>query len=120
MHDSIGATVLSHHVDDFTLVSAFLLFAMGCVNVLAGLVFRESAKVKRSIRAWRDEKNGVLPTAGTFRSSMFGGQKADVSEFGVRSSKAGFGFGRQGEKQAGLKGMFPLFSTTCPSLTHSA
>ena len=30
----IGAAVLSHHVDDFSLVSAFFLFAIGCVNML--------------------------------------------------------------------------------------
>ena len=30
----IGAAVLSHHVDDFSLVSAFFLFALGCLNIL--------------------------------------------------------------------------------------
>lgn len=30
----IGAAVLSHHVDDFSLVSAFFLFAIACVNML--------------------------------------------------------------------------------------
>ncbi|KAI0062356.1 hypothetical protein BV25DRAFT_1825807 [Artomyces pyxidatus] len=110
----IGAAILSHHVDDFTLVSAFLLFSIGCVNILAGLIFREGAKDKRSITSWRAEKNPVLPTSTggpSFRSSLFGGQKADASEFG---SKTGFGFGRQGEKQAGLKGF--LISAPVESL----
>ena len=30
----LGAAVLSHHVDDFALVSAFLLFSIGCLNIL--------------------------------------------------------------------------------------
>ena len=30
----LGAAVLSHHVDDFALVSAFLLFSVGCLNIL--------------------------------------------------------------------------------------
>ena len=30
----IGAAVLSHHVDDFSLVSAFFLFAIACINML--------------------------------------------------------------------------------------
>ena len=30
----IGAAVLSHHVDDFALVSAFFLFAISCLNML--------------------------------------------------------------------------------------
>ncbi|KAK7455099.1 hypothetical protein VKT23_010970 [Stygiomarasmius scandens] len=52
--------------------------------MLLGLVFRESAKSKRSIRAWREEGKGVFdvispPQAGT--KSIFG---------------------RQGEKKAGF------------------
>lgn len=126
---SIGATILSHHCDDFTLVAAFFLFAVGCVNMLLGLIFRESAKSKRSIRAWRSGSDHVLPIQSqmtgttavtsqhtgkapksTFRQSLFGGRKADPLEFGVQREetglvdKSGFGFGRQGEKKAGLKG----------------
>lgn len=121
----IGATVLSHHVDDFTLVAAFLLFSVGCLNIVLGLIFRESAKPKRSISAWRAEKNGVLPTTApapqftsksSFRDSL-GGSKADATEFGVRD-KSNFGFGRQGEKQAGLKGF--LLSRPVESLPRYA
>ncbi|EIM89702.1 uncharacterized protein STEHIDRAFT_153546 [Stereum hirsutum FP-91666 SS1] len=129
----IGATILSHHCDDFTLVAAFFLFALGCVNMLLGLIFRESAKSKRSIRAWRSGSASVLPVQAqmtgttavtshytgsgangngnkgarsTFRQSLFGGRKADPLEFGEKGSmdKSSFGFGRQGEKKAGLKG----------------
>ena len=30
----IGAAVLSHHVDDFSLVAAFFLFSIACINML--------------------------------------------------------------------------------------
>ncbi|KAJ3566911.1 hypothetical protein NP233_g6705 [Leucocoprinus birnbaumii] len=57
----IGAAILSHHVDTFTLVSAFFLFSIGCLNVFLGLVFRERAKSKRSIMSWKQQAKGVLP-----------------------------------------------------------
>jgi hypothetical protein len=86
----IGATILSHHVDKFTLVSAFFLFSVGCLNITLGLVFRELAKSKRSIRAWREGGNdSTLPM-----------HSGDIST----PKSSGFGFGSQGEKQAGLKG----------------
>jgi len=124
----IGATILSHHVDDFTLASAFLLFSVGCLNMLLGLIFRESGKTKRSISVWRAEKSNVLPTpqddpsafsrSRSFRSSLFGGRKADPTEFGVMREKSNYGFGRQGEKQAGLKGF--LISKPVESLPRYA
>ena len=98
---------------------------MGCLNIVLGLVFRESAKPKRSISAWRAEKNGVLPTTApapqslsklSFRDSL-GGRKADAGEFGVRD-KSTFGFGRQGEKQAGLKGECLVMSGQTRPLRH--
>jgi len=110
----IGAAILSHHVDDFSLVSAFFLFSIGCLNIFLGLIFRESAKDKRSITSWRSESKNVLPTynpklsgSPSFLSSTFGddkGRQSDNFVSGIRSEKAGYGFGRQGEKQAGLKG----------------
>lgn len=105
-HLSIGATILSHHVDGFPLVSAFFLFSVGCLNIMLGLIFREHAKAKRSIRAWKANDAGTLPmhtgnlNSPSFRSSLFGGKSAGASK------PNGFGFGVQGEKQAGLKGTF--------------
>ena len=100
----IGAAVLSHHVDDFALVSAFFLFALGCLNMLIGLIFRAGAKHKRSLMAWRDDKS-VLPrnsTGSTWRS-----QGDDVESFKEKSGGGfGLGFGRHGEKAAGIKGVF--------------
>lgn len=111
---SLGAAILSHHVDEFSLVAAFFLFAIGCLNMLAGLIFRESAKSKRSITSWRDHAKNALPThvagvdvrpiataAPSFVSSVF-------KEKPQEEPKIGNGFGRQGERAAGLKGMsFP-------------
>jgi len=110
----IGASILSHHVDNFSLVSAFFLFSIGCLNMFLGLIFRESAKEKRSLTSWRSESKAVLPTynpkfAGTasFLSSTHADDKGrDSDDFASRliGEKAGYGFGRQGEKAAGLKG----------------
>jgi len=111
----IGAAILSHHVDEFSLVSAFLLFSFGCLNMFLGLVFRESAKYKRSLTSWRSESKGILPSAHhpkfagspSFLSSTYVDEKGSLNdEFpgGLKSEKAGYGFGRQGEKAAGLRG----------------
>jgi hypothetical protein len=105
----IGAAILSHHVDDFALVSAFFLFSLGCLNIFLGLVFRERAKTKRSLTAWREHAKGVLPppvqraaSAGStfFNSSLFS-EKGASNEGKGRFD--GYGFGRQAEKKANLK-----------------
>jgi len=110
----IGASILSHHVDKFSLVSAFFLFAIGCLNMFLGLIFCESAKEKRSLTSWRSESKAVLPTynpksAGSpsFMSSTYREDKGRLSDDfagGLKGEKAGYGFGRQGEKAAALKG----------------
>lgn len=125
----ISTQILSHHVDDFTLVAAFFLFAVGCLNMLLGLIFRESAKEKRSVKSWRAENKGVLPTHAinvkvkgaqpifvnatpTFMSRQNTGMSdqtavgslADPSEKYKIPEKTGYGFGRQGEKKASLRG----------------
>lgn len=116
----IGASVLSQHVDDFTLVAAFFLFVIGCLNMLLGLIFRESAKERRSIRAWRAGPQDTLPThlpratnlnrSGTaasgrsFTSSTVYEEKLPEPDTARSVNRAGYGFGRQGEKAAGMKG----------------
>jgi hypothetical protein len=131
----IGATILSHHVDDFTLVAAFFLFSIGCLNMLVGLVFRERAKEYRSIPAFRTARKDVLPhhvepSARAAQPPFFGSgfHPDEKVEYGYGASDkaaryeadyraiaasragspqeqwAGYGFGRQGEKAAGLKG----------------
>lgn len=100
----IGAAVLSHHVDDFSLVSGFFVFSIGCLNMFFGLIFRASAKTKRSIFSWREEKKSVLP-------------QTDVST--LPSSKVGYGFGRQGKKAAAWNG-YPTISAPVESLPRYA
>ncbi|KAF5388903.1 hypothetical protein D9757_005071 [Collybiopsis confluens] len=114
----IGAQILSHHVDEFTLVSAFFLFSIGCLNMLIGLIFRESAKSKRSITSWRTESKAVLPTIHDPRPvfvnvspAFTGGSMVEdiekprlASDFGSFKSTSSYGFGRQGEKAASLRG----------------
>ncbi|KAH8099626.1 hypothetical protein BXZ70DRAFT_894518 [Cristinia sonorae] len=112
----ISASILSHHVDDFTLVAAFFLFSLGCVNMLLGLIFREGAKVKRSITSWKEQAKGVLPKTTDLRpqfarpksgfvSTLFTGssEKTKVSDPESNVSN-GLGFGRRAEKHANLKG----------------
>jgi len=139
----IGATILSHHVDDFSLVSAFFAFSLGCVNILLGLIFGPSARLRRSLTEWRNENKGVLPSIGdnrplftrptdSFVASVFNNEKGS-SEFGVNRtgsdrSASGFGFGRQGEKAAGLRGFLiskpietlPKYAPKPPSITPQA
>jgi hypothetical protein len=116
---SISTQILSHYVDDFPLVSAFFLFSIGCLNMLLGLIFRESAKQKRSVTAWRAQAKGILPTSqdnrpvftrpsheSVQRSFSMEKEIPDTAEFGTwkNPDKSGYGFGRQGEKAAGLRG----------------
>jgi len=112
----IGATILSHYVDDFALVAAFFLFAIGCLNILLGLVFSVKAKQKRSVRAWRSGSDDVLPPVGEKRPAFTRPDSSYVASFFKPSEKqefgasptngttSGFGFGKHGEKAAGLKG----------------
>jgi hypothetical protein len=131
-NDRIGAAILSHHVNNFTLVSAFFLFSLGCLNMFIGLIFRAKAKPRRSITAWKERAKDVLPAPvlggfekgmefsravgvepPRFMSNVFdtpshiprndtGGSGMSRSTTGT--SKSGLGFGRQGEKAAELKG----------------
>jgi len=106
----LGAAILSHHVDDFALVSAFFLFSVGCLNIFLGLVFREKAKAKRSVTSWRDQAKSVLPPpvrrAASSASTLYGpGLLPEKKGLGRLSGRfAGYGFGRQGEKEAAKKG----------------
>ncbi|KAK2466661.1 hypothetical protein APHAL10511_000919 [Amanita phalloides] len=130
----IATQILSHHVDDFTLVSAFFLFAIGCLNMLLGLIFRESAKERRLILSWRRKSKVILPqTTGSngsdlkrfvligkngvpFVSRSLSTMKSEKemgyghgdfkSEYNsVKSTdKVGYGFDGQGEKAAAWKG----------------
>ncbi|KAJ7029345.1 hypothetical protein C8F04DRAFT_1211960 [Mycena alexandri] len=142
----IGAQILSHHVDDFTLVSAFFLFSIGCLNILLGLIFREGAKTKRSLRAKRDggagkSMGGIIGNnapqfanaSPQFVKNIFNGNGAEDAkeiDFATWKStdKASYGFGRQGEKAAGLKGFLiqrpeeslPRYASPTPTSSDSS
>jgi len=145
-NDRIGAAILSHHVNNFTLVSAFFLFSLGCLNMLIGLIFRAKVKPRRSITAWKERAKDVLPppVLGGFEKGMefsravgvepprfmaniFDSPKHiprnDTGESGMSrstttTSKSGLGFGRQGEKAAELRGF--LLSRPVESLPRYA
>ncbi|KAK4686137.1 hypothetical protein P7C73_g3994, partial [Tremellales sp. Uapishka_1] len=51
---SIGTQVLSHYCELFPQVSSWLLFIIGCLNVLAGMIFRQESKSKRLIFSWEN------------------------------------------------------------------
>jgi len=107
----IGAAVLSHRVNKFTLGSAFFLFVVGCINaIVVGLWLREKVKTKRSITTWKELSRSDLPFVGhytssgppTFVSHMYTGSSVSKgsSGCGERFDEKFFGrgFGRQGEK----------------------
>jgi len=113
----LGAAVLSHHVDEFSLVSAFFLFSVGCLNILLGLIFREGAKTKRSITSWKESNKDVLPTvrsdsprATSYLSRHMTGSSIEKDTLdpahtgGSANSRLHMGFGRQGEKAAAAAG----------------
>jgi hypothetical protein len=112
----LGAAVLSHHVSEFPLVSAFLVFSVGCLNILLGLIFRERVKAKRSIRQWKEGNKEALPTTGKMpvynvafpqQGGYTGGsydEKAGWRSGSISSQKQGLGFGRRGEMFAASQG----------------
>ena len=79
--------------------------------MVLGLIFRQSAKSKRSITSWREHAKGMLPTnrlptkasAPSFVSSVYSTEHTDDAHAAPEHG-AGFGFGRQGERAANLKG----------------
>ncbi|KAJ7759033.1 hypothetical protein B0H14DRAFT_2974871 [Mycena olivaceomarginata] len=103
----LGAAILSHHVDEFSLVAAFFLFAIGLPQHARGPYLPRNA----------------LPThvAGVDVRPI---ATAAPVEKPQEEPKIGNGFGRQGERAAGLKGFLiskpieslPRYgSNRCPS-----
>lgn len=128
----IGATILSHFVDDFALVTAFFLFALGCLNMLLGLVFGVKAKQKRSIRAWRSNPDDVLPPVGQKIPTFTRPDSSYMASFFKSSEKkqtfdsqqttdytSGFGFGTNAGKPPGLKGMSTLIHNLFPGQANA-
>jgi hypothetical protein len=116
----IGAQVNSHAVADFPMVAAFLLFSIGCLNLISALIFGKAAKSHRTILSWRERYTLPKTTADLARaasqkahsspawtadSSIFN-EKANDRQYSVdRHTGASppyhpYGFGKQGQKQA--------------------
>jgi len=127
----IGAAILSHHVNSFTLVSAFFLFSLGCLNIFVGLIFREQVKPRRSLTAWSERAKDVLPPPVTgavgkgmefgraigvepprFVANIFDTKPIPRNDTGssglsrstTNTSKSGLGFGRKAQMAAELGG----------------
>ncbi|CAD6563929.1 MAG: hypothetical protein TREMPRED_002380 [Tremellales sp. Tagirdzhanova-0007] len=124
----IGAQVLSHYCDPFPQVTSWLLFMMGCLNILAGVFLRTSAKQKRLVFSWENvssltPETRMAATAWDMITEKRRGpaqyQASTVSHSTTQHSDTplmpqnatapgakfgGFGFGRQGEKAAADRG----------------
>jgi len=117
----LGAQILSHHLTTFPMVSAFLLFSVGCLYIICAIFFRKHPRQSRSILGWRRSIKERLPTtaadlereASMHSSRVF--SKASSAASSIFSEKSGhqkqaseqfqgFGFGRQGEKAAAQQG----------------
>jgi hypothetical protein len=122
----IGATVLSFHVDFFARFTSYFLITIGCINAfILGLIFRQHIKLRRSLTSWRERAKDVIPTkvAGVnvapiidhvpdaihaFRAGKGDSQKDNNGKTTMFTN--GMGFGKEGQKFAGLNGRF--FSCT--------
>ena len=76
---------------------------------MLGLIFREHARTKRSVTSWREHGKSVLPPsvhrAASSASTLYGLASSEKSRSnGLGDRFAGYGFGRQGEKKAALRG----------------
>jgi len=108
----IGASVLSHHVDTFALVSAFFVFSVGCVNMLAGLIFREGSKSKRVLNPAKSDipvsinsNPNLKPMITSFpdgfmnvTNSRYSSSSTEKTPAPAYGYQAGNAFGRAGEK----------------------
>nr|ODN86503.1 hypothetical protein L203_04205 [Cryptococcus depauperatus CBS 7841] len=128
----VGVQVLSHYCDSFPQISNWILFIVGCFNILSGIFLRKDAKKKRQIFSWENvssltPQTRIAATAWDMVSETSkrsdksmetpprrnGHSQHDTSlpespllpsgtKPGVRFG--GFGFGRQGEKAAAERG----------------
>ncbi|KAG9106466.1 hypothetical protein FRC07_008816, partial [Ceratobasidium sp. 392] len=111
----LGAAVLSHHVPTFALVAAFFLFAVGCLNVLLGLIFRSTIKERRALLSWKNkapalpvhvERAATVVSAASDVWSSYSSKKGYSGQDEKAAGGAGLGFGRKMDKAAELKGAF--------------
>jgi hypothetical protein len=119
----IGAQVNSHAVADFPMVAAFLLFSIGCLNLILALIFGKAAKSHRSILSWRErdilpkttadleravsQKSHSSPTwsANTIFNEKSNDRQSSIDGYNSASPPHyAYGFGKQGEKRAAHNG----------------
>jgi len=119
----IGAQVLSHYCDRFPQVTSWLLFIVGCINIIAGVWFKSEAKPKRLIFSWENVSSTTPQTRMAATAWDMVTEKRNGSDTLSRSTSqhseaplvpesssapgarfGGFGFGRQGEKAAADRG----------------
>ncbi|KZT50942.1 hypothetical protein CALCODRAFT_504117 [Calocera cornea HHB12733] len=79
MQCMISAVVLSHHVDEFPLVAAFFLFAVGCLNIIIGLIFRAKMKQERILFNFLGKTKSTLKSGTTSLLPKFGSDDDDDS-----------------------------------------
>jgi len=102
----------------YTCASTYALHSYAIMSH-QGIAFRATIKNKRSITSFRDRVPTLPRNTGDFtiasaKAGVFGAvfpghektasQSATAPSSEASTSHAGFGFGRQGEKHAGLKG----------------
>jgi len=132
MQCMISAVVLSHHVDEFPLVSAFFLFAIGCLNIIIGLIFRAKMKQERILFGFLSKTKSNLKAGttsllpkfsigdddedmpqkpaflsgvrGKISSPMRNSQTAETGSYGYSQDMKNWGFGWQGQKAAAYNG----------------
>ncbi|KZO97575.1 hypothetical protein CALVIDRAFT_74517 [Calocera viscosa TUFC12733] len=79
MQCMISAVVLSHHVDEFPLVSAFFLFSVGCLNIIIGLIFRAKMKQERILFNFLGKTKSTIKSGTTSLLPKFGNDDDDDS-----------------------------------------
>lgn len=72
MQCMISAVVLSHHVDEFPLVSAFFLFAIGCLNIIIGFLYGSKMKQERVLFGFLSRTQSTLKSGTTSLLPKFG------------------------------------------------
>ncbi|KAL7423023.1 hypothetical protein Q5752_002322 [Cryptotrichosporon argae] len=71
----VGASVLSHYCDVFSQVSAWILFIIGCLNMVAGIAFRDKAKQQRLIFSWENAASLTPPTRVAYAGAAYVSEK---------------------------------------------
>jgi len=133
----IGAQVNSHAVHDFPMVAAFLLFSVGCLNLILALVFGKAIRSHRSILSWRERDilprtSADLARAASQSQKTYGSpawsaaseifnekpQYRQPSIDGYKAPSPVYGFARQGEKPGKFKELLITKSPSSPPMAH--